>query len=104
MRKKKPKKIIFNYEDILIGFYDKIYKSKKGIQSKWHHIHYNLVKKILGNYKKHLDLGCASGTFVNFLDKNKFFYSVDVSINQIKYAKKNYETKKHSFSFKKSRI
>ena len=97
MKKKKPKKTIFNYEDIPVGFYDKIFKSKKGIQSKWHHIHYNLVKKILGNYKKHLDLGCAGGTFVNFLDKNKISYGADISINQIKYAKKNYETKKHKF-------
>ena len=46
MKKRNPKKTIFNYEDIPIGFYDKIYKRKKGIQSKWHHIHYNLVKKI----------------------------------------------------------
>ena len=71
MKKRNPKKTIFNYEDIPIGFYDKIYKRKKGIQSKWHHIHYNLVKKILGNYKKHLDVGCAGGTFINFLDKDK---------------------------------
>ena len=97
MKKRNPKKTIFNYEDIPIGFYDKIYKRKKGIQSKWHHIHYNLVKKILGNYKKHLDVGCAGGTFINFLDKDKFSYGADVSNNQIKYAKKNYQTKKHKF-------
>ena len=79
--------IIFNYEDIPVGFYDKIYNKKSGIQSKWHHIHYSLVKKIIGKYTKHLDVGCAGGTFVNFLDKNKFSYGADISINQIKYAK-----------------
>ena len=44
MKKKNKKKIIFNYEDIPTGFYDKVFKKKKGIQSKWHHIHYDLVK------------------------------------------------------------
>ena len=97
MKKKNKKKIIFNYENIPVGFYDKIFKKKRGIQSKWHHIHYSLVKKILGNYKKHLDVGCAGGTFVNFLDKNKISYGADISINQIKYARKEYQTKKHKF-------
>ena len=95
--KKNNKKIIFNYEDIPVGFYDKIYKQKRGIQSKWHHTHYGLVKKIIGNYKKHLDVGCAGGTFVNFLDKNKLSYGADISLNQIEYAKKKYQTKKHKF-------
>ena len=97
MKKKYKKKIIFNYEDIPVGFYDKIYNKKSGIQSKWHHIHYSLVKKIIGKYTKHLDVGCEGGTFVNFLDKNKFSYGADISINQIKYAKKKYQTKKHRF-------
>ena len=48
MKKNKKKITIFNYESIPVGYYDSIYKRKKGIQSKWHHIHYNLVKRILG--------------------------------------------------------
>ena len=97
MKKKRSKKDIFNYENIPVGFYDKIYKKKRGIQSKWHHIHYNLVRKILGKYQKHLDVGCAAGTFVNFLNKDKISYGADISSNQIQYAKKNYENKKHKF-------
>tara|TARA_Y100000590_G_scaffold47226_1_gene50052 strand:- start:3269 stop:3997 length:729 start_codon:yes stop_codon:yes gene_type:complete len=104
MKKKNQKKNVFNYEDIPIGFYDKIYKKKRGIQSKWHHIHYKLVKKILGNYKSHLDVGCAGGTFVNFLEKNKKSYGADISHNQIKYAKQNYQTKKHKFFLIKNNI
>ena len=86
-----------------MGYYDSIYKRKKGIQSKWHHIHYNLVKRILGNYKKHLDVGCAGGTFINFLDKKKISHGVDISDNQINYAKKNYQTNKHKFFLLKSK-
>ena len=87
-----------------MGYYDSIYKRKKGIQSKWHHIHYNLVKRILGNYKKHLDVGCAAGTFINFLDKKKISHGVDISDNQINYAKKNYQTNKHKFFLIKNNI
>ena len=104
MKKNKKKITIFNYESIPVGYYDSIYKRKKGIQSKWHHIHYNLVKRILGNYKKHLDVGCAGGTFINFLDKKKISHGVDISDNQINYAKKNYQTNKHKFFLIKNNI
>ena len=87
-----------------MGYYDSIYKRKKGIQSKWHHIHYNLVKRILGNYKKHLDVGCGGGTFINFLDKKKISHGVDISDNQINYAKKNYQTNKHKLFLIKNNI
>ena len=104
MKKKNKKKIIFNYEDIPIGFYDKVFKKKKGIQSKWHHIHYDLVKRILGNYKKHLDVGTAAGTFINCLDKEQFSYGADISVNQINYAKNKYQTNKHKFFLIKNNI
>ena len=104
MKKNKKKITIFNYESIPVGYYDSIYKRKKGIQSKWHHIHYNLVKRILGNYKKHLDVGCAGGTFINFLDKKKISHGVDISDNQINYAKKNYQTNKHKLFLIKNNI
>ena len=95
--KKNKRKNIFNYENIPIGYYDEVFNRRKGIQSKWHHIHYYLVKKKLGNYRKHLDVGSASGTFINYLDKKRISYGVDISINQIKYAQKKYQTNKHKF-------
>ena len=102
--KKNKKKNYFDYENIPMGYYDKIFRKKNGVQSKWHHIHYNLVKRILGNYKKHLDVGCAAGTFINFLDKKKISHGVDISDNQINYAKKNYQTNKHKFFLIKNNI
>ena len=97
MNKNKEKKTNFNYEIIPLGYYDKIFNKKKGIQSKWHHIHYSIIKKIMGVYKKHLDIACAGGTFIGTLNKNKKSFGIDISINQINYAKKNYENRNHKF-------
>ena len=58
------------------------------MQSKWHHIHYNLIKKIMGSYNKHLDIACAGGTFIGMLDQNKKSVGIDISSKQINYAKK----------------
>ena len=49
MNKNKEKKTNFNYEIIPLGYYDKIFNKKKGIQSKWHHIHYSIIKKNYGS-------------------------------------------------------
>ncbi len=97
MNKNKKKKTNFNYESIPLGYYDKIFNKKKGIQSKWHHIHYNFVKKIMGKYNKHLDIACAGGTFIGNLDKKKKSFGIDVSNKQINYAKEKYENKNHKF-------
>ena len=79
-------------------------QKEKGIQSKWHHTHYNYVKKIIGSYTKHLDLACAGGTFIGNLSDNKKSFGVDISMKQINYAKKNYENKNHRFFYIKKNI
>ena len=89
----------FNYDKIPVGYYDKIFKKEKGIQSKWHHTHYNYVKKIMGSYTKHLDLACAGGTFIGNLSDNKKSFGVDISIKQINYAKKFYTKKNANIIF-----
>ena len=94
----------FDYEKIPVGYYDKIFKKKKGVQSKWHHIHYNFVKKIMGSYNKHLDLACAGGTFIGNLNSEKKSVGVDISIKQINYAKKIYQNKNHKFFHIKKNI
>ena len=94
----------FNYDKIPVGYYDKIIKKEKGIQSKWHHTHYNYVKKIMESYTKHLDLACAGGTFIGNLSDNKKSFGVDISIKQINYAKKIYQNKNHKFFHIKKNI
>ena len=104
MNKNVKHKKSFDYNQIPTGYYDKIFKKRKGIQSKWHHIHYNLIKKIMGSYNKHLDIACAGGTFVGTLDQNRKSIGIDISNKQINYAKKNYQTKNHRFFLIKNNI
>ena len=35
----------FNYEEVKAGYYDLIYKKKSGIQSAWHHLKFDYLKK-----------------------------------------------------------
>ena len=77
----------FNYEEVKAGYYDLIYKKKSGIQSAWHHLKFDYLKKKINPKDVHLDIGCGAGTFLNKL-KNKKSFGIDVSKNQILYAKK----------------
>ncbi len=92
----------YNYDTIKYGFYDEIFRKKKGIRSAWHHIKFNFIKKKINKYNSHLDIGCGSGTFISLLD-NKFVAGIDISDKQIKYAKKIYGSKQKKFySYKKT--
>lgn len=87
----------FNYEQIPAGYYDDIYNRKDGIQSAWHHCKFNYVKNFINKKRNilHLDFACGPGTFSRFI-KGKY-YGVDISIQQINYAKKNYSNKKNKY-------
>ena len=87
---KKIKK--YDYGNINIGYYDKIFKKKIGIQSAWHNIKFNYVKDEIKKTNVHLDIGCGPGTFLGQL-KNKKTYGIDISKKQTIYAKKNIKTK-----------
>jgi len=82
----------FNYENISEGYYDAIHDKNEGIQSAWHHNKFEFITSLIKDRSSHLDIGCGPGTFVgNYLDK-KFdkTLGVDISINQINFAKKKY--------------
>lgn len=88
----------FNYESgISIGYYDRIFHLKKGVQSKWHIMKFQDLKELLGDYTHHLDFACGPGTFIGTLDPNKKSIGVDISSQQIEYAQKQYGTKNHEF-------
>ena len=90
-----------NYNKIASGYYDFIYKKKSGIQSAWHHIKFIFIGKKIDKKCKHLDIGCGPGTFIGLLKRTKSI-GIDISKNQIFYAKKNYENTNKSFRiFKK---
>ncbi|PPR34178.1 MAG: Ubiquinone biosynthesis O-methyltransferase [Alphaproteobacteria bacterium MarineAlpha6_Bin3] len=101
MKSKKNNKFIYEHDFVPVGYYDRIYKIKKGIQAKWHDQKFNFVKKKMKNYKKHLDFGCSAGSFIGILDKKKKSIGFDISIEQVNYAKKEYKDKNHNFIFSK---
>ena len=94
------KNIDYYNHSVQSGYYDIVFKKNKGIQSAWHHIKFNYIKKKISNSKIHLDIGCGPGTFLGILKKKSI--GVDISNRQISYAKKNYSNKKIKFySYKK---
>ena len=94
----------FNYNDIPIGYYDRIFKKKIGIQSAWHNIKFRYVKNEINQKNVHLDIGCGPGTFLSLL-KNKKCFGMDISSKQIKYAKTKYSNKSKKFEImKKNKI
>ena len=86
-----PKKS-FIYDDIKEGYYDDIYNKKKGVRSTWNHAKFEFVKSNINKKNIHLDIGCGPGTLISTLN-NKKSYGVDISNNQIIFAKKKYGTK-----------
>jgi len=92
-----------NYNKIAPGYYDFVYKKKKGIQSAWHHIKFIFMGKKIDQKCKHLDIGCGPGTFIGLLKRTKSI-GIDISKNQIFYAKKNYENVNKSFQIFKRKI
>ena len=96
------KNIDYYNHSVESGYYDIVFKKNKGIQSAWHHIKFNYIKKKISNSKIHLDVGCGPGTFLGILKKKSI--GVDISINQINYAKKNYSTKKIKFYSYKNKL
>lgn len=80
-------------DSIPLGFYDIISKegiiNGRGLQSFWHLQTYKQVSKYVMDSNIHLDYACGSGFFINYC-KNKDSIGVDISINQIKYAKQIY--------------
>ena len=62
-------KPVKNYDEIEAGYYDKVYRRKKGPQSKWHQLKFREVKKQLGSveWKNLLDVGCGPGSLFSVL-------------------------------------
>ncbi len=79
------------------GYYDHVLerslKNKKDIQGNWHEITFEKISFYLIKNKKHLDYACGPGTLIGRYS-NSDSIGVDISENQIKYAREKYEDKK----------
>lgn len=80
----------FDYNSISPGYYDEVFRKAKGPQSKWHHHKFAFVRSRLGEYQKHLDIGCGPGTFIGTLISGGRSVGVDLSGPQIVYAGDRY--------------
>lgn len=90
----------FEYESIPVGYYDNIFRigleKRRGLQYSWHYLKFFSVKNQFPKYINHLDVACGPGTFIgNFLDNRSI--GLDISKNQIIYAKNTYTSLKNNF-------
>ena len=97
-----PKNKNYYNNSVSKGYYDLVYKRKKGIQSAWHHIKFIYIKNKIHKSRLHLDIGCGPGTFLGILKKKAI--GVDIDSNQINYAKKIYLSRKLTFLTYKNRL
>ena len=81
-------------DSIDVGYYDKLLKKglqkNKGIQPAWHHLTFLEISENINNENIHLDYATGPGTFIGIYLDNDKATGVDISTQQIKYAKNNY--------------
>jgi SAM-dependent methyltransferase len=85
-----PNAARFDYETIPGGYYDAIYRRRRGIQSKWHHLKFGRVIEELDGHQRHLDVGCGPGTLIGLLDDRFVSTGIDISSGEIDYARRAY--------------
>lgn len=87
----------FDYSSIPIGYYDEVFRRNRGIQSKWHHTKFARIARNIHEGDRHLDIGCGPGTFIGTLPGEVASVGVDISSEQIEYAKRRYGGPGHIF-------
>lgn len=81
----------FDYDTIPDGYYDAVYRRRRGIQSKWHHLKFARVVDEMDGRDRHLDVGCGPGTLIGSLHGRFISTGIDISANEIDYARRVYE-------------
>jgi 2-polyprenyl-3-methyl-5-hydroxy-6-metoxy-1,4-benzoquinol methylase len=80
----------FDYTTIPPGHYDRVYRRRRGIQSKWHHLKFQRVAQQIGERRRVLDIGCGPGTLLGALGDGHECIGVDITEPQIEYANRVY--------------
>jgi len=80
----------FDYESIPVGYYDRVFRRGKGIQSKWHHLKFERVAREIEGHRRLLDVGCGPGTMIGYLGGGHQAVGTDLSTRQIEYARSTY--------------
>jgi SAM-dependent methyltransferase len=80
----------FDYDSIAQGYYDEVYRRRRGVQSKWHHLKFLRFRRELVGCRRHLDIGCGPGTFIGSLGAGHRSTGVDIASGQVAYARAHY--------------
>ncbi len=87
----------FDYEMIPGGYYDAVYRRRRGIQSKWHQLKFGRVIEEMEGHYRHLDVGCGPGTLIGLLDDRLLSTGIDISTTEIDYARRVYQSESKRF-------
>ena len=87
----------FDYESIPVGYYDEVFRRKKGVQSKWHRLKFARIRQRMRHPTRHLDIGCGPGTFIGTLPDESDSVGVDISKVQLRYAQQEYAAPNRRF-------
>lgn len=87
----------FDYETIPGGYYDAAYRRGRGVQSTWHRLKFDRVVEEMEGRSRHLDVGCGPGTLIGLLDDRFSSTGIDISRNEIAYARREYESESKRF-------
>jgi SAM-dependent methyltransferase len=87
----------FDYSTIPPGHYDRVFRRHRGIQSKWHHLKFQRVARLVAGYRRVLDVGCGPGTLLGMLGDEHEAVGVDITEPQIDYARQVYGAPTRSF-------
>lgn len=87
----------FDYDLIPVGYYDSIFNRRHGIQSKWHHLKFEAIRRHIAGAGSHLDVACGPGTFIGTLPETMESVGVDISKPQVEFARSNHGKTKRTF-------
>ncbi|MGE5515454.1 MAG: class I SAM-dependent methyltransferase [Bacteroidota bacterium] len=80
----------FDYATIPVGYYDRVFASQAGVQSKWHHLKFERMRAAIAGCRRHLDIGCSAGTFIGTLAPGQDSVGIDLAEAQIDYARQHH--------------
>lgn len=80
----------FDYGSIAVGYYDRVFDARAGVQSKWHHLKFDRIRDAIRGFSRHLDIGCSAGTFIGTLDDGHQSLGIDLAAAQIDYARQRH--------------
>ena len=74
-----------------------MFRRRRGIQSKWHHLKFQRVVELISGHQRVLDVGCGPGTLLGLLGDDGESVGVDITHQQIEYAREVYASPARSF-------